>query len=346
LLRALAALSVVYLHVVSDAGLNLGIGVGNFGVDLFFVISGFTISYVGHMPAGAFLIRRLVRIVPLYWGATLGTYAIALVAPGKIQSASADISHLLHSLAFLPYKNKLGQLLPTLALGWSLNYEMYFYGLFALALLISIRWAPVIATTFLIIAGLAISLTGPHGDALNFYAKPIILEFTLGIGVFYLINAEWVKRWLQPNQVQWKWLLLACAVLGFAALPIQELYSKTDRAWTAGPPAFLVVASTILLETRYGLTTKKRFITLLGDASYVLYLIHPYVLYGLIRLFLNPSAMGPVAMASAVVILPVIATAIAVAIHVYLEKPVLEFLRERLISKGKNKSGAARPVVA
>jgi exopolysaccharide production protein ExoZ len=323
------------LHVVSDAGLGLGIGVGNFGVDLFFVISGFTISYVGNMPCGQFLLRRLIRIVPLYWGATLFAYVIALLAPNKIQSASADISHLLHSLCFLPYPNKLRQLLPTLALGWSLNYEMFFYALFGVALLLSIRWAPVIATLLLLVFGAAIRLSGTQSEVWLFYAKPIVLEFALGILVFYLINNAKVKAVLEANPVWGKRALLMAAACGAIVLPLQELYLRTERAISAGPPAFVVVLATILLERQYGITTKRRWAIVLGDASYVLYLIHPYVLYGLIRIFLNPAKMGLVANALAIVALPAAATIVAVGIHLAFECPVLAWLRIRLIKRPK-----------
>ena len=332
LLRALAALAVVYLHVVSDAGLNLGIGVGNYGVDVFFVISGFTISYVGQMPAGAFMLRRVIRIVPLYWGATLGAYAVAWLVPGSLQSASADVRHLMYSLFFLPYPNKLGQLLPTLALGWTLNYEMYFYLLFGVALLFTIRWAPILASAFMALLAATVWLSGTTSEAVLFYAKPIIVEFALGILVYYLAQSERVKRLVLARPSQAKWVLIALGAVSAVALPLQELY-QCERALGAGPPAFVLVLVVILLERQLHITVKQRWVIMLGDASYVLYLIHPYILYGLIRMLLDPSHMGTVSLALGVVLLPLAATLAAVAIHLVLERPVLTYLRDRLVKK-------------
>src|SRR5665213_384 len=91
ILRAVAALMVVLSHAQNDA-LREAIANGyrftrfellpwDSGVDLFFVISGFIMVYSSQRlfatpgAGGAFISRRLIRIVPLYWMIT----AIALV---------------------------------------------------------------------------------------------------------------------------------------------------------------------------------------------------------------------------------------------------------------------------
>ena len=79
LLRAAAALAVVYFHATSDAGLNFRIHVGAHGVDVFFVVSGFIIAYTGACTPDRFLLRRIVRIVPAYWTATLAVFALAAI---------------------------------------------------------------------------------------------------------------------------------------------------------------------------------------------------------------------------------------------------------------------------
>src|SRR5262249_16268850 len=60
LLRALAALAVVYFHVGSEAGLNLAVNIGAHGVDVFFVISGFIIAYISARSPDGFFVRRLI----------------------------------------------------------------------------------------------------------------------------------------------------------------------------------------------------------------------------------------------------------------------------------------------
>ena len=329
-LRAFAALSVVYLHVVSDAGLNLGIGFGGYGVDLFFVISGFTMAFIGRTGAGLFFLRRCIRIVPLYWAATLGTFLIAWFAPDLLQSASASVPHLLHSLLFLPYPNKLGLMQPTLALGWTLNYEMYFYLVFAVALLFTRRFAPLLATLLLAVNAAAIRLAGTHDKAVLFYADPIICEFALGVAVYYLLECTRAWRPVQIRAILRAPLLASAALLAVIALPLQEIFIAADRALYAGIPAMVLLLCAISLELFYSISPKHRWFVVLGDSSYVLYLIHPYIIYGVIRLLLTPAHRGIGGTALAIVVLPLLATLAAVAIHLVLERPLLEYLRGRI----------------
>lgn len=333
MLRAFAAMSVVYLHVVSDAGLNLGIGAGNFGVDLFFVISGFTMAYVGHMPAGQFLLRRCIRILPLYWLATLGTFLIAWIAPTLIQSASASVPHLLHSLVFLPYPNKLGDLQPTLALGWTLNYEMYFYSLFAFSLVFTIRFAPVVASALIVLTATVIRLVGAENKAMAFYADPIVYEFCFGVIVYYIVETVSKIRTLSTHSTRARRGLLLASTLAAICLPLQERLIQADRTLWAGVPASILILSLVLLEKHYGVAATDKRVVLLGDSSYVLYLLHPYILYGAIRLMLNPSTMGVPALASWIVALVLAASLAAVGVHVVLERPILAYLRGRLAPK-------------
>src|SRR5690349_10997415 len=96
-LRALAAMLVVLGHLqplfetVHPA--LAWVGLGRCGVDLFFVISGFIMVHTtraGDTSPGAFAIRRLVRILPLYWAVTLAVFAVALVAPSLVQASRPD----------------------------------------------------------------------------------------------------------------------------------------------------------------------------------------------------------------------------------------------------------------
>src|SRR4051812_14172721 len=144
-LRVIAALGVVYFHTTSTAGLKLDWDIGSRGVDVFFVISGFIIAYIGTSKPEQFLIRRLIRVVPFYWAATLCVFAMVVISPASFRSATSDVGHLIASLVFLPHTNPVtGEMHPTLELGWSLNFEMFFYILFAIGLAISPRRAPLI----------------------------------------------------------------------------------------------------------------------------------------------------------------------------------------------------------
>src|SRR5689334_9095967 len=89
--RAVAALSVLFWHIewvyndVSGSG-NLGLPsvlwLGGYGVDLFFVISGFIISTIIEKPNAAlfdFAKKRVYRIVPFYWAFTIAFIGISFI---------------------------------------------------------------------------------------------------------------------------------------------------------------------------------------------------------------------------------------------------------------------------
>lgn len=144
-LRGIAVLLVVFAHVGSyekrffdgHAYLQLFTSIGTAGVDLFFVISGFVMMAIcqGRFQkkngASSFLLRRVVRIYPLYWVFTLLYLPIFLLHPEMMnrQEGAEGIS-LLRSFLLLPSLQA-----PLVGQAWTLVHEMYFYLVFSLALL-------------------------------------------------------------------------------------------------------------------------------------------------------------------------------------------------------------------
>jgi len=150
-LRALAALLVVFDHAslgIQRLGLFaqvpfLGLFLGSQGVAIFFIISGFIITYTADTPddrvsytesAAHFAKRRIARLVPLYWPLTL-LVAVPAFFSGAAGRQEISAGHLLKSLFFVPYVNGHGDMVPIFLLGWTLNYEMAFYALFAVLML-------------------------------------------------------------------------------------------------------------------------------------------------------------------------------------------------------------------
>ena len=138
-LRALAALLVVFVHAQEQypiGGRIIPSAFGLGGVDLFFLISGFVMTFTAAqrpLTRLDFLKRRVVRIVPLYWTMTLATAGLIFVAPALTRDSHFAWSDLLTSLSFIPHYNagKAGSISPIIKLGWTLNYEMFFYLVFA-----------------------------------------------------------------------------------------------------------------------------------------------------------------------------------------------------------------------
>jgi len=190
-LRAFAALAVVYSHTAMQVESYAPAlpQLGSFGVDIFFVISGFIMVYIARpndTPV-RFLVNRIRRVVPLYWFFTLLLAVILLIAPYLFNSAALDGPTLLQSLFFWPAFSLASpsHVWPLLAPGWSLNYEMFFYVLFALSL-----WLPMAVRLPFISVMIAATWAGAavldNGSALTrFYGADMILEFVLGMWLAY-----------------------------------------------------------------------------------------------------------------------------------------------------------------
>lgn len=148
-LRAFAAIAVVFGHAQTEALSLAATKMGGFvpllvewtgvGVDLFFVISGFVMVYASQKlfalkgGAATFLYRRLARIAPLYWGVTTFFLLVMLVSPVLLSSGAPTVQEIVKSYLFIPYaKDGAEMMQPVYKLGWTLNYEMSFYVIFAL----------------------------------------------------------------------------------------------------------------------------------------------------------------------------------------------------------------------
>lgn len=135
---------VVWHHATAEVAMAPVFGkiptFGPLGVDLFFGISGFIMLVTTwDKPIGPaeFMAHRIKRIVPLYWLATLSMVGLAVVAPALFKTLKWDAATLTESLLFIPHYSLSfpGDIKPLLVPGWSLHYEMFFYVLFAGALL-------------------------------------------------------------------------------------------------------------------------------------------------------------------------------------------------------------------
>jgi exopolysaccharide production protein ExoZ len=139
-LRAIAALGVVFYHASSqvNGGHSDYVRMGAAGVDLFFVISGFIMwvtAIARDEPPGRFALKRLIRIVPLYWLITTAVLLLVLAKPDLMRSASLNLTHIASSYGFIawPHPRSAHRFWPLVIPGWTLNYEMLFYAIVTIA---------------------------------------------------------------------------------------------------------------------------------------------------------------------------------------------------------------------
>ncbi|MGV2103616.1 acyltransferase family protein [Rhizobium sp. 21-4511-3d] len=263
-LRAFAALAVVVFHAAERTGGHFAIGAA--GVDVFFVISGFIMWVISDrrpVTPQRFLLDRLKRIAPSYWLVT-GIMVAGAIA-GLFPNLQLSAGHLLGSLFFIPVRSpSTGEIWPVLVQGWTLNFEMFFYVLFAGALFLPRAWRLLFLTVVFGLFFAAGLIWDPQSAALATYTRPIILEFLGGVFIAEL----WLRRKVAGTS-----LGLACvgaALCGFAAI---YLMGAEFDEFICGPLAMALVFGMVSLETG-GSIGRVPVLTYLGDASYSIYLWH------------------------------------------------------------------------
>jgi peptidoglycan/LPS O-acetylase OafA/YrhL len=345
-LRAAAALGVICQHISYDFSEKFGvgnfppmIGLFNIGVDTFFVISGFIMVYSsGSLFAQSdawreFIVRRVIRIVPLYWLMSLVALAYIIIRQRMSDMLPADVFHkwVVSSFLFIPYPRTNGEMVPLNGVGWTLNYEMFFYLLFAAVLFLQ-RQAAVL-TLFGFFSAIAVfaKVFGPLPEPFQFWCDPLILEFCFGMLVaLAFCNGVKLPRWLCVGLVVLGLGLYTAEVyIDVGALP--AFLSSRVTIW--GIPSALIVAGLALRQPPKQANEPnfiERIFGFLGDASYSLYLVHPFTIT-MPRLFnfgLSATNVVPPQHPWLYVILQ-FATAVATGsiVHVCFEKPVTNALR-------------------
>jgi exopolysaccharide production protein ExoZ len=273
-LRAIAASLVVLRHAVDVPEL---IGkypqpFGQYGIGLFFVISGYimwmTTAQRSRSPL-AFWAARIVRIVPIYWIYTTLFIAVSFVLPMALFGTAFDSIYALKSYFFIPAEHpRFGGILPIYTLGWTLNYEMFFYFVFGCGLFIPMhmfRFAAVVGVLFLLVlVGWLLPLSGA---VVLTYTNPVLLQFAAGI-VLALTSSR--LQSIAPE--------VGCGLL--VATSVWLLVVYTGETLPNGIlahelPAIATVAGALILEP-VARAQPSRPIILLGSASYSIYLAHPF----------------------------------------------------------------------
>jgi peptidoglycan/LPS O-acetylase OafA/YrhL len=333
--RGIASLGVVLWHT-SNYIAPYGDGIAGritwpasiFGVDLFFIVSGFVMVLATTRGPSSpspinFFVRRVIRITPLYAFATLAFVALN-------PSSSPSWQHLLRSLLFLPGMESAGAPVyrfPIMSVGWTLNYEMYFYLVFAISLVFGRwRWAALlswIAATVLVIPMIfgadtlqlyASENHFPFASVwLNLPTNPIILLFAAGV-VCGLLHARGYKIGDKRLSMIVRSAAVALLVLQYAC-SFRISHSLLGTGLSLLP---LVVAFTITVPVRFPLLPALRY---LGAISYALYVAHPVVILAL-RLPLHQGITGIGAMFM-VVLVSLLVAALA---HHLVEQPIARWL--------------------
>ena len=353
-LRGLAALMVVADHLMerlikngllSQDMFRWAWALGDTGVFSFFAISGFIIVYSnraqpGPASAANFLKRRFVRIVPMYYLCTLGYIVMSMAA----KKGLPDWPHVLASLLFLPLARPDGATAvtasapnayvlfrPVYELGWTLNYEMLFYALIAVTVVIGLSLR---RTTFVLVAIMGIAATAglflrlPAGHNLGFdmiiyYTRMIVLFFATGvIAAFIRLRVPALARRLDT------WPMVSAIAVALAVIA-----DVMASAMMASPYPVLLLATFILIVLASSPTLMAAShshvlgaVRTVGDASYSIYLTHSFFLGAVAFVAARLPVPAVVAVPAAFAGAFAVSIGVGMLCYAFIERPLLRRL--------------------
>lgn len=327
-LRGIAAMLVVVDHLASSDPNGAFLPVwGQFGVAIFFVISGFIMwhtTVAADISVMEFWRRRIIRIVPLYWICLCCLVTVALLTPQALRSTVITPENTIKSFLFIPQFHAVQKYLiaPILIPGWSLNYEMFFYLLFGLSLLLRPPLHRVIALTVLLLALVVLGLmTQPTGAVMSTYTNYRLLSFSGGI----ILGILYSRGWLSDTTSG-----LVFISLGFLLKFLPDSSSLAALDTFIGVSPMLIVAGALALESAARQAPNSMFHTI-GNASYSIYLSHLFFLriaeLGWQRLLpFNTSEFLELVF---VVVAFTFAIVGGISVYHFVERPILSLFRRR-----------------
>lgn len=356
--RAVGALLVVLAHVAGGRGFEgkvFGPGASPWdalhaatvgvGVDVFLTLSGFFLVLtaagprLGERSVGVSLWRRLVRVLPLYWLATTGVLAIALLAPGQVNGGQEVPPDVLASYLLVPQAG-----LPLLLVGWTLTYVVGFYLVFHLGLLTrSSRglWTVLAAWGVLVVVVHVVLQFRPEGTGsagLQTLGTLYNLYPLAGAALAQVLLAGW-RRGAVPALVAGAAVLVAVGVL-----------RQTPWAWTQSSELRLFGVCLAVCALLYGLVRLEqdrgwrapRPLAAVATSSYSLYLVHVPLL-GVLALVGARLPLPDTTPARIVVILVAVLVCVAAArlVHRFVEAPLTRYLTA-LVPRTRASAGARR----
>ena len=329
-LRGYAALAVVLVHTTHPYPIaNLGFKFGGYGVDLFFLISGFVIFLTIEKTINYkdFLLSRFSRLYPAYWACVTIT-AAAIVMWTLFTKAPLSFPRLSDYMVNLTMIHGYFGIRSIDGSYWTLSIELTFY-LFILVIFLwkklhQIEIIGYCVILFCLLNQLSFKFYARHVyDLLNGYL-PILNYFPLFIAgiVFYRIKFDKIS--------------FSRAILLFICYITQILFTEQgDRTQVVQITRFqysiiIFIFFIIFLLYCYGYLgfIVNRVALFLGKISYSLYLIHQYITcYLLLPLLthskhfhLNPN------IAVFCIALPLV-IGLAALINRYIEVPAMRYMR-------------------
>lgn len=325
-LRGLAATLIVLSHIPFFENL-IGTSWGGYGVTVFFLLSGFLLMFSTEKNTDRFLIKRIARIIPLFWTVTIFTFVIARLKPDWFNTTVATVPNLIKSLLFIPYVNPNGNVRPILDVSWALFPEVWLYVVFFIAMKVSHRYRGLLSGV--VFFCLFIISIGPGSDSPIFAQyKLSFLTLPLGMLVYYFWSTgklNQIREWV--NRLE-KWILIV--IFWLVGLAYNYL---TIAGWNYFGVVLTVIVFIVFLITE-GLMKKNKLLGTLGQISYSMYLIHEFIVKGFSRLIYPLDGITFISFVLSIACLGATIT-LAYFVNKYYERPMSEFVLQSLKKNGR-----------
>lgn len=351
-MRGIAALSVVLyhyraylqdtvaLHNLSNGLLRHG---GSFGVQLFFIISGFIITYTTSRPSQRlplpFLCKRMARVAPLAILTTIIAYVMNY--PGHAASAWISDSFLWKSLLLMPTQNDNPPFFGyrVLSVQWTLTYELVFYTVFACALALNPKRRTVCVGCLILVMvfGLQCSFGGLSLDVyhsplcpgsgltcslLSTLANPIYLEFMIGVFMAEIFIA------LPSNANLLTAMIAVASALGLFYSVF--IWDSGAQVVDTGLICTTFFAALLFCEKLFPRIRYPRIIMVSGKLSYSIYLTHVLLDQALSKLAVTHD-LSRMAGFPKLLILMVLTFSISQALYLFIEAPGVRMGRNLIV---------------
>ena len=344
IVRAVAMLLVLFAHIdiFSNAVLESPFLFGIFrlgggaGVDLFFVLSGFIITFIHGQEIGKkyksipYLIKRFTRIYPTYWMVNMIIIPLHFVFPQFGIGDETNPHKIFYSLLLLPDLHA-----PIIHASWSLSNEVYFYLMFGL--LIFIGFKKILPLLIIILIGTFIESFFSLGG-IDIFSDPGLklifsyynIEFLLGCLGAYLVTKHRIT--------QRKILLITGITFFLLAVIYEKMWGDVERfrVYVYGIPSFFIITALSSYELNKFLQIPNKLLPklliFLGDASFSIYIVHQLLISGIGRTLLASGFTERFGIFITLITITVSTLAIGCIFHLKVEKLLWYFTRAKLLS--------------
>lgn len=329
--RALAALAVVAFHASEQphikgfaAESHPVLAYGRFGVQVFFVLSGFIILYIHGKEIGhpdrvpRYFYRRWLRIWPIYAALTILQVLAKVLLPGREADSLVQV---LTSLFFLDLENT-----PVINVGWTLVHEAFFYLVFGVIMTVGVRFAGWFLVGFAMVMAVYHFDSSPANPLVAFTFSHMKWYFLSGIAVACLIPS--VFTGLRPSARRLGFFMMCfMGVVGIVGVMMPEL------GRVGGQTLFRAVGIGLLLFFLVVFDLHKRIkmpriLVYFGAASYSIYLVHSTVIdLGLVVLQKATPGLLANHLGPTMTVLALLSVLCGCICHELLEKPLIRWIR-------------------